>query len=243
MGMMRVFLFALLLALPPGLAGCLGNGGWHTVRGSGNVLHEERKVAEFDHVFVSGAGELRISQGEEEALNIEADDNLLPFIRSEVHNGELSLGPENVNVRPTGNIVYHLRLKNLNTLHLSGSAEAKLEAIKTDRLELGISVSGSVQIPHLDAQSLSAHITGSGNASAAGRVHRQDIHITGSGSYQGTELESAQAEARITGSGDASLWVTDALSAQITGSGCVKYRGDAHVESHVTGSGHMQKQP
>src|SRR5262249_24541080 len=52
------------------------------VRGSGNVKSESRDVRDFDRVGVSGVGTLTITQGSTESLTIQAEDNLLPLLRS-----------------------------------------------------------------------------------------------------------------------------------------------------------------
>jgi len=224
------------------LTGCLNFSGWQTVRGSGTISTENREVSGFDHVSVSGSGELVLVQGEEESVTIEADDNLLPLIRTEVSQGGLFIGPRNVNLHPTQTIVYRVKLKNLRGLELSGSVRAEADTIKTDRLALSITGSGKMQLARLDTGALSAHISGSGTTTASGRAERQDIHISGSGNHEAFELKSSQAKVNISGSGHASLWVTDSLSARISGSGRVGYRGDARVDSHISGSGRVHHQ-
>jgi hypothetical protein len=229
-----------LLVLAAGLTGCFNFTGWRTVHGSGNITSEDRAVSQFDRVSVSGSGELRVEQGDTESLTIETDDNLLPLIRSEVHNGHLSIGPGNVNLRPTRGIRYLLRLKNLSELQLSGSLKADADSIKTERLALHLSGSGRMNVARLETQELSAHISGSGSTAAAGRADRQEIRISGSGSHDAPGLKCAQAEVHVSGSGHASLWVTERLNAEISGSGSVVYHGNAQVESHVSGSGRVR---
>jgi len=221
--------------------GCSNFSAWQTVHGSGNVVTEDRPVSGFDGVSVSGGGELILAQGEEEALTIETDDNLLPLIKSEVHNGRLSMGPRNVNLRPTKSIRYQLKLKKLNDLESSGSAQVEADSIKTERLALSISGSGETKVAHLETEALSTQISGSGSLSAAGRAETQVISLSGSGSLRASGLKSSKADANISGSGQASLWVTESLTAQISGSGSVEYRGDAKVDSHVSGSGKVRR--
>jgi hypothetical protein len=235
---MKVCVAAALLAL--GLTGCVNMGGWNTVSGSGNVVTEPREVAGFDRVSVSGAGELTVVQGDEESLTIEADDNLLPLITSEVHHGALSLGPRNVNLHPTRTIVYRLKVKNLRGVDVSGSVHGDVGTLKTDRLDLNISGSGRLNVEHLDAEALSARISGSGNTSASGRADKQQISISGSGNHQARDLKCARADAHISGSGDAEVWVTESLGASISGSGRVAYRGNPSVDAHVSGSGRVR---
>jgi hypothetical protein len=190
---------------------------------------------------VSGSGELTVVQGDVESLTVEADNNLLTLIRAEVHNGRLSIGPRNVNLRPTKAIVYRLSVKNLKDLELSGSVHGKMDAIKTDRLALHLSGSGRMEVPHLEAGTLSTHISGAGSTSVGGEVEKQEIRISGSGNHHASDLKCAQAEARISGSGHVSLWVTQSLAAHISGSGHVEYRGNATVDAHVSGSGRVRR--
>jgi hypothetical protein len=223
------------------LTGCSFAPGWKTVTGDGRVVSEAREVGQFNEVSVSGSGELSVSQGSEESLSIETDENLLPLIKSEVSNGHLWIGPRDVNLRPSKSICYKLKLKNLNALELSGSVNAKAAAIKTEDLALRVSGSGRIQVAQLEAKQLSAHISGSGATAAAGEVVRQDIHISGSGSHRAPELKCSQAEARISGSGHATLLVKDALSAHISGSGGVEYYGSPQVTRQVSGSGQVRQ--
>ena len=46
--------------------------------GNGNVVKQERKVAAFNAIDVSGAFDVYITQGSVQSVFVEADDNLLP---------------------------------------------------------------------------------------------------------------------------------------------------------------------
>lgn len=55
--------------------------------GSGNAITESRDAAGFNEIALSGIGSGIVTQGDAEALTIEAEDNLLPPIGSEVREG------------------------------------------------------------------------------------------------------------------------------------------------------------
>lgn len=222
-----------------GLTSCMDLGGWRTVHGSGTIVSEPRSVSQFDQISVSGSGQLLISQGQEEALTIEADDNLLPLIKSEVVNGHLRIGPDHVNLRPAKTIRYQLKLKNLKALHLSGSLNAESGPLKTESLALHISGSGKFHIGGLETGELSTHVSGSGDTRIAGRTRVQNISISGSGNHEAPNLQSNEATVGISGSGHATLWVKEALTANISGSGDVEYYGSPNVTSHTSGSGRV----
>ena len=236
---MRKSPLILLSALCALLSGCFSFNLFdsNSVKGSGNIVTATRTVSQFDRVSVSGSGHLSIVQGDQEALTIEADDNLLPLIKSEVASGVLKIGPENVNLRPTKTIHYVLQLKSLEALHLSGSLEAEAQSIKTDQLLITISGSGKIQVASLDTSELNVHVSGSGDIQLAGKVNRQTIQISGSGNYSAADCESQSTAVHISGSGEATIWARLALEAHVSGSGDIKYYGSPQVDTHISGSG------
>lgn len=238
---MRKSSFILLSALGAVLSGCVG-GNWSytpAVKGSGHVVSEARPVSQFDRVAVSGSGSLSIVQGDQESLTIEADDNLLPLIQSEVTNGLLKIGPEHVNVRPTKTIRYRLQVKHLKELSLSGSLEAEAKSLTSDRLLIRISGSGRIRLPRLQAKELEVRVSGSGDIQLAGKVDHQRVEISGSGSYRAGDCESQEAAVGISGSGNATIWAHATLEADVSGSGDVKYYGSPQVNTHISGSGRV----
>src|SRR6185295_3610097 len=60
-------------------------------RGSGNVISQTREVSGFDAINVSYPAEVLIKQGSAESLKIEAEDNLLPNLKTQVKNGTLEI--------------------------------------------------------------------------------------------------------------------------------------------------------
>jgi hypothetical protein len=77
------------------------------ITGSGNLIAESREVSGFDGVSHTGIGRVIITQGDHELLTIEADDNLIEYITSEVKNGTLELGfDENVRFDSTSSITF-----------------------------------------------------------------------------------------------------------------------------------------
>src|SRR3990170_5909134 len=84
-----VFILALMSMLAIFAVSCKWTVGF--VRGSGNVVTEERDVSDFHKIHLSGIGNLIITQGEEESLTIEADDNIMPLISADVSGERLTI--------------------------------------------------------------------------------------------------------------------------------------------------------
>ena len=59
-------------------------------KGSGNVITSEPAISEFRSIRLAGAGELRLIQGSEYRLTIEAEDNILPQLTAEMSGSPLA---------------------------------------------------------------------------------------------------------------------------------------------------------
>src|SRR5215218_10670529 len=117
--MQRIHLLIGLLLLALLVGGCDT-----ALRGSGNVKTESRNVSGFQQVELDGQGTLTITQGDNEALTVEAEDNILPRIKTTVANNRLTISFDRQGltaIEPTRPINYALTLKDLSALDLSGS--------------------------------------------------------------------------------------------------------------------------
>lgn len=184
---------------------------------------EVRTVGPFAEVELQGSGTVTIQRGEREALTIEADEAVLPYLTSEVVGRRLVLAMRrNSPVRPKRDPVYALTVVALDTLILSGSGQISYEAVDAERLRVTLSGSGAIRL--------------------AGQSHRQEVTLSGSGSYHAADLTSRDAHITISGSGAVDVSVTDTLDVTISGSGSVTYRGDPALTQRISGSGHLQRQ-
>ncbi len=208
------------------------------VEGSGNIVTEERAVSGFNQVTLSGLGDLTIVQGDTESLTIEADDNIINRITTEVIGSRLVIGMEpgfNFNL-PKG-IQYRLTVKDLTKIEITGFGNVEMDSLKTDKLTLQLTGSGNINLGDLTADSLDLTISGFGSADVAGSVQDQEVTITGSGNFDAEDLQSETANVTIGGFGSANIWVKSALDVRITGSGSVDYYGSPSVTQDVTGFG------
>ena len=217
------------------------NIGFNTVRGSGNLITEDRAVSGFTKVMIQGTGDLYIEQGNEEALSIEAEDNLMEYLTSEVRDNTLILGfKEGVNVSPTRGIRYNLKVKNLADVSVAGSGNIYMDGFKAEDLYLSVSGSGNAAIKDLAAASLRIASSGSGNFEVSGSAPKADVNISGSGKYKAGELKTEDTRITIGGSGEAIVWASINLTVQISGSGDISYYGEPSVSQSISGSGSVK---
>jgi hypothetical protein len=208
-------------------------------RGSGDFTTEERDVAGFTAIVLEGEGSVTVEMGDTETLTIEAEDNLLPLLTSEVSDGRLILGTTR-EVAPTRVIRYTVTAETLDSIEISGSGTVTIDGLSTSSLDTDISGSGAMNLTALELDAFTASISGSGKIEAAGSTGQLDIEISGSGAFEGEGLEATTGEVSIPGSGAAVVNVTDDLTADVSGSGSISYLGNPVVESNVSGSGSIR---
>jgi hypothetical protein len=209
------------------------------IQGSGKVAREERPVQEIRGVTLATIGDMTIELGEEESLTIEAEDNLLPYLETDVRGGMLTIHNEsNSNLRPTAPIHYFLTVNSLETLAVTSIGNIDAPALQADMFTAKTSSSGSLHLAGLDANSLQVEVSSNGDIVIdAGQVDQQDITISSSGVYRGGDVSSATTTVEISSSGDATVWVTDSLNAHLSSSGNVNYYGTPEITQSMSSSG------
>ncbi|MBU1319929.1 MAG: DUF2807 domain-containing protein [candidate division Zixibacteria bacterium] len=178
------------------------------IRGSGEVVTENRDVSGIDGVELATIGTLHIEIGDTEKLTIEAEDNLIEYFDTEVHGGTLVIDNNSrLSLHPRKPIRYFLTVKELKDIEISSSGGIEAPDIKTERFRATISSSGNFQAGNLEVKSLDIRISSSGNVEL-GEVIAQDIEIDISSSGDVT-LESLNAKmliVDISSSGDIEIW-------------------------------------
>jgi Putative auto-transporter adhesin, head GIN domain len=190
------------------------------VRGSGTLTSEERSVSGFDAVALDGSGSLIIDVGGAESLTIEAEDNILPLLTSNVTGSTLKLSSSKP-ISPTKPITYTLGASAMEGVSISGS--------------------GDVVAPNLACGTFEAELSGSGTFDVGGTCDGLDLSIAGDGDFDGEDLAVATASVSIDGSGDAIVKASDELNVTINGSGDVEYLGDPTTEIDISGSGDVHR--
>lgn len=213
------------------------------LEGSGNVISEERRVSGFDRVSLSGFGEVTIHQGDVEALTVRTDDNIMPFVETDVRNQTLVLGftraGENKSISPSDGIHFDLVVKDLNRLEISGAGSVHADQLVTEKLQLNLSGAGSLEIYNLEADELVGRISGAGSILVTGEVSGQDVTHSGVGSYHAADLKSKTAIIDISGAGSATVWVLETLDVSVSGLGNIIYYGTPRVIQDISGLGKL----
>ncbi len=197
---------------------------WGNEAGSGHIITQTRNVSGIDAVTFTSFGDLTIQQGDTEGLSLEAEDNVLPEIITEVKGSTLVIRYAQPNgqvrVRPTQSIKLTLTVKDLRQVTLSGAGDVHLEGLQSDYLQTTLSGAGSLR--------------------AAGAVRQLDVVLSGAGSFQGADLQAETADVTLSGVGNAVVWATQHLNVTISGVGWVEYYGNPQVTKTGGGLGDVR---
>ncbi|MBG7610115.1 MAG: DUF2807 domain-containing protein [Anaerolineae bacterium] len=214
-----------------------------TIEGSGNLITESRDVSGFDRVNLSGYGQVIVEVGDEESLTVTTDDNIMPYVRSEVKNNTLVLDFEDKGFdrgyNPSDGITFNLVVKNLSRVDISGAGSMEVNGLETEKLRIDLSGAGALEISSLTADELVIHQSGAGTVVVSGTVKGQELSHSGVGSYHAADLESETAIVEISGAGSATVWATESLDVDISGLGHVVYYGNPRVIQSISGLGNL----
>ena len=204
--MKRLILLSVGLAI--GLAGCNFISIPSNVQGSGVAKTENRAVASFDSLDVNYAGAIAVRSQEQQSLEISGDDNIIPFITTEVKNGTLYVRATK-GYSPQQKLQIRVSTPNVKRFVFDGVGDANLFNIKNDRLAIVV--------------------TGVGSFSVSGETKELDITLSGVGSVDAKNLRAVNVKVNSNAVGNVDLYVTRQLDINSTGIGEVNYYGNPKI--------------
>jgi hypothetical protein len=211
--------------------------------GNGFITQEERNLDDFTGVISEGEYDVFIIIDSVSKVRIEADENLIPYIRTFVKNDKLVI--DNGTRRCLRNkddepIRIYVHTTDIYDIELEGSGVIYSDDyIYVDYLNIEMNGSGIIDIRDIDALEMDVLLSGSGEIELWGLVGESNMDIPGSGVIKAFHLEQDKCYASISGSGDMYVFVYDFLDANISGSGNIFYRGNPGINVKISGSGSL----
>ena len=212
--------------------------------GNGNIISETRQVGKFEGIRSSGSIDIEVKNGSNYIVEIEGDDNILPYVITEVKNDMVNVHFKSGTSYRNVHVKAYITSPVINKITVSGSGDviSKNTLKDDDQIELNISGSGDIVVP-VDAPEVEATISGSGQINLKGRTRNFEGNISGSGDLKCRELLAENANVKINGSGTAHVFSSLRLKASTNGSGNIYYSGNPQSqEIKKNGSGSIQPQ-
>lgn len=178
---------------------------WGFVVGSGQVQSEKRDFPKFTAVNASGAMTLEIIAQKEQSIEIETDDNILPFIRTEVRGNTLHIEREG-RFAGRSKVIVRISVNEINGLDLSGASQATVNNVKTNKFDLQTSGASKINI--------------------SGEVQDLELDASGASKINAENLKTVKVRADVSGASKAEVFVTDTLNADASGASKIIFSGE-----------------
>lgn len=206
---------------------------------AGKIITEYRTVPSYQSVYTEGAIDVFITHDSSYDVKVEAGENLMDYIETDVVNQELIIRQSKSNVINSKTIKVYLNANNLSRIETHGSGNLNTDELTAATFQLHKEGSGNAEI-HINADTVITVASGSGNCDYLGNVSYHNYSIKGSGNLSARYLYTTNSDISIEGSGNATIYVTNNLNASIDGSGNIYYYGNpSNVNYQINGSGQL----
>lgn len=185
-------------------------------KGSGNVARETRDVSDFEGIDVSGVIQVEATAGKDFAVEVEADDNLLEYIRTEVRRGKLFLSTEK-RIKTSSPIIVRVSAPNISNIEASGAS--KVSVVNLSNSDLNLDVSGASKI------------------SLTGETRTFTVDTSGACHIDAGNLRTENATVDASGASSVDVNVTGELNAEASGASKISYSGSPqNVKKNSSGA-------
>lgn len=212
--MKRKIVVLLLVACGLVLSGCKFDRG---IAGSGVRKTEKRDLKSFNAIDTTGAYEIDVTCQKPASFEIEADDNILPLIKTEVRDGILFVSNDQPyhSSKPT---ILRITLPDLNSVSSHGAGEIKIADARSNDLKI--------------------ESTGAASVVASGTARSVTISSSGAGKIDTSNLHAEKARVDVNGASSIDVYASEQLDVSVSGVGNVSYGGNPKVvNKHVSGIG------
>ena len=187
-----------------------------SVKGSGVAKTEARETGDFKGVDVSGVFQVDVVAGKEFKVEVEADDNLLQYIKTEVRDDVLRI-ESSERLRSESPLRIRVSAPNIETIEASGASRVSVEGVKNSSISLDTSGASKVRLQ--------------------GETANLRIEVSGASSIDASALQSQNADVDASGASNVDLVVTGQFNSEASGASRISYSGNpTSVEKSSSGA-------
>ncbi|WP_422082900.1 head GIN domain-containing protein [Ulvibacterium sp.] len=215
------------------------------IKGNGHIVTIERTTDTYDGISASGFYDIELIDGEEGALTLRGEENILHNTETEVKRGILVIKPKDkkqlVPSRGEG-VFITVSVDEIDKIRLSGSGDfVGRKTLRTNDMDIQVSGAKHIDLT-IDATNITVATSGSSDIELKGNSEELRIRSSGSSNVRAYELEVDEATLQLSGSSDVEVTVNESLVSMVSGSGNIQYRGNPDkVLNQISGSGSVSK--
>ncbi len=210
--------------------------------GNGKVVTEERQVSgDFTEVRGSAGLDVYLTQGDENKIVVEADENLLQYIETNIEGAMLHLTTSENLGRSRAKKVY-VTFKELNNIEASSGAEVVGNSvIKNQKLSLKSSSGAELKV-EIFAQDVVASTSSGAELEITGKAASLQADASSGSELDAKELMVINCNAEASSGAEVTVNVKEKLETNVSSGGDINYYGNpVSVNSNKSHSGSVHK--
>ncbi|WP_127021192.1 head GIN domain-containing protein [Flagellimonas beolgyonensis] len=208
--------------------------------GNGEIVEETRAVSEdFTEVLASEGIDVFVTQDSEFKISVEADENIIDLIGTDIRDGKLKIHAiENIG-RATKNV--YVSLPRITALNSSSGADLVVQnVIESESIELDASSGADLRV-ELRANEVSADASSGADIRISGSADILHADASSGSDIKARELEVKRCNADASSGADISVNVSESLVADASSGADITYSGEASVQTKKSVSGSVRK--
>lgn len=191
------------------------------IKGSGVAAIEARDITDFNSVDVGGVFQVEITAQKDFAVEVEADDNLLQYIETEVSGGTLRITSDK-RLNPSSPIRIRISAPDIERIKSSGASKVSLNDLKNS--ELTVDTSGVSKV------------------TLAGQTANLTVDVSGASHIDAENLAAENANIDASGASHVSVNVLNELRSDASGASKIRYTGSPKsVEKNTSGASSVKQ--
>jgi hypothetical protein len=210
---------------------------------AGNENSQTRSVRDFNAVKVSTGIQLYLSMDNRQAVRIEADDEIIEDVVTEVKDGTLHIYVRKNNIFKFFNwgskntIKAYVSATELNSLDASSGAYIKSEnTLKGNSLTLDMSSGGGMTLD-IVYKDIKMEGSSGANAKISGKAKNFKVSASSGSNIDARNLEAVNCEANASSGANISMVATGEITAHSSSGGSIRYSGNPDVRNINKSSG------
>ena len=232
---MKTAKIAILLLLVITTTSCMFDG--FGIKGNRNVVSEDRKItAEFTEIKVSQGITVFLTQGNQTDLHVEADENIIDLLVTEVEGNTLKVYfDKNVSRAKARNV--YVTADELTSLKSTSGSDIRSEGtIRAKNLKLSTNSGAELNLA-ISATSVDCSSSSGAHAKLSGTTESFDGSASSGSSIDADNLTSKTAKAGVSSGADISIHASEELDARASSGGHISFEGNPTVLNKSKSSG------
>lgn len=210
------------------------------LKGNGNVQTQTRNVSGYTGIDVSGGFAVEITQGSNEGVRLEAEENLLDNIRTEVKNGVLHIYNDK-SLSSTKGMKAYITIKELNKIDISGGVKVVGNStFKTNTMVLDLSGASKVALT-VEAKQLKADMSGASKVELKGKAEELKMEMSGASNVDASELIAKDVKIGASGASKVKVHADNTLDINASGASAVQYKGKPSITSDTSAAARISR--